>query len=922
MHDADLERARAALSYLSPDCDRATWAKYGMCLKNEFGDAGFEVWDSWSALSDKYSASGAKSTWKSIKAAGKTGLGSLIYDAKQAGWKDDSKVKKPTAAEIAARKAAAEERARKAAEEDAERHAAAAARAQALWDAAAPLDGDGHPYLERKGVLSYGLRVGRWERLDEQTGEWVTTTQKGLLIPLRDRTRKLWSLQCIYPDASGKKLYLKDGAKHGHFHAIGSMVKREDRALFVLAEGYATGASVHAATGYMVLVCFDASNLAAVARAIRERSQDAIILFAADNDTQTEGNPGVTLANKAAKEVGGLVAVPPPGDFNDLQVADGLEAVAGVIDAALSAPVAEPDPEPEPEPEPEPAAAELPPAFEQPPLPPEIEDGEIAIPTFGHFTVLGYDGDEFWAFHHAKRQVVSRTRSHFASDQGLIDLAPMNWWEEYFPGSGKTTVDRNLAYEWFVRVAHRRGVYDPSRIRGRGAWRDKGRVVFHHGSHLTVDGARTEIAKIESGWVYPMAQSLQEPSPTPLSDEEGKRLLDIAAMARWARPGSAALLAGWVFLSPICGALPWRPHIWLTGKSGSGKSSIQERYVQALLAGICEHFQGDSTEAGIRQVLKADAVPALIDEFEPNDEADRKRMKNVLTMMRQASSETSAQTVKGTISGDGVRYHIRSMFCLASVNTMLDKDSDQTRITTLVLRPPVQIAKGASDPQWEKLDEALHGIEVDGGCSARLLARALWLLPTVIANVEVFRRAAAKRFGTQRLGDQFGTLLAGAWCLQRAALATDAQALAMIDGYDWTDHQDVSGGMGDPEKALASIMESKIRVGTVDVTIFELLSEACGRPASQTAIGEGVCVDILRRNGIIIDGKRILFGVSSNNLRSLVKDTPYSTDLRGQLSRLPGATNNDNKTRSFLGVVSKVITVPMSLVLDDEESPL
>lgn len=331
----NLQRARSALSHLDPDCDRATWVKYGMCLKSEFGDAGFEVWDSWSSLSDKYSASGARSTWKSIKGTGKTTLASLIYDAKQAGWKDDSKVKKPTAAEIAERKAAAEARAKRAEAEDAARHAAAALRAQALWDAATPIEGDAHPYLAEKGVSSYGLRVGCWERLEEQTGEWITTTDKALLIPMRDRTRKIWSLQGIHPDS--KKFYLKDGAKIGHFHAIGQMVRRDDRLLFVLAEGYATGASVHAATGLMVLVCFDVSNLLSVARAIRGRASDAIILFAADNDTQTEDNPGVTIAMKAAKDVGGLVAIPPPGDFNDLQMAQGNEAVSAVIREVLYA---------------------------------------------------------------------------------------------------------------------------------------------------------------------------------------------------------------------------------------------------------------------------------------------------------------------------------------------------------------------------------------------------------------------------------------------------------------------------------------------------------------------------------------------------------------------------------------------------------
>lgn len=333
------ERARAALNHLDPNCDRDSWVKYGMCLKHEFGETGFDIWREWSSQSDKYNPRDAKATWKSIRADGKRTIASLFHDAKAVGWKDSSGIQKPTVAEIEAFKATAAERAVKAADREAQTAAAAAKRAQALWDTAAPLEDYGHPYLQRKGVKSYGLRVGRWERLDADTGEWITTTQNGLLIPMRDRRRRLWSLQCILPDTSGRKMYLKDGAKRGNFFPIGKPQTVDGQTIFVLAEGYATAASVHAATGHLVLVCFDVSNLAAVARSIRERSPKAVIIFAADNDNKTAGNPGVTLAKAAAREVGGLVAVPPPGDFNDLQLAEGLDAVANcILEATLEPP--------------------------------------------------------------------------------------------------------------------------------------------------------------------------------------------------------------------------------------------------------------------------------------------------------------------------------------------------------------------------------------------------------------------------------------------------------------------------------------------------------------------------------------------------------------------------------------------------------
>ncbi|NYT57934.1 PriCT-2 domain-containing protein [Alcaligenaceae bacterium] len=336
----DLERARSALSHLDPN-DRETWLRAAFAIKSEFGDAGFEMWDAWGALAENHSASAAKSTWKSSKVDGKVTIATLFYAAKQAGWKDDTRHHKPTPEELAERKKKAEQRAAQAAAEEAQMHASAAATAHQIWEAAEPAED--HPYLKRKGVKAYGLRVGKFTRIDQETGEVITVTDQGLLVPMRDRKRGLHSLQCIHPSSQRPKLYLQGGAKSGNFHGIGERPLVVDGyPVFILAEGYATAASVHEATGHLVLVCFDTSNLMSVARSVRERWESAIILMAADNDQQTDGNPGVTVANKVAGEVRGLVAVPSLSDspekncdFNDLHQMEGVHAVRNAIDNAL-----------------------------------------------------------------------------------------------------------------------------------------------------------------------------------------------------------------------------------------------------------------------------------------------------------------------------------------------------------------------------------------------------------------------------------------------------------------------------------------------------------------------------------------------------------------------------------------------------------
>jgi putative DNA primase/helicase len=941
MHD----RIRSALTAIPADLERRFWIRIGCAIKSELGDDGFYLWDEWSLTAAGYNAKDAKSAWKSIKAdgPGAVGLGTLIYEAKQRGWTEDTKYKPPTKDEIEARQAARRAREAEQALLDAQLAAAAAEFALDLWENKSR-PADDHPYLQRKGVKSYGLRVGPWYRLDEdpdpETGEvtqkLVEVTKNGLYVPMRDRTGKLHSLQCISQKPDGGKRYLKDGAKRGHFFAVGSKPLQQDgRPVFCLGEGYATCASAHEATGHLVLTCFDTSNLPTVAKAIRERVPSAIIIMLADNDQDDPKNPGLSTARKVAQEVGALVAVPVLADapeqrcdFNDLHLADGPEAVAAAIAGA------KPYEETPAAPEPDPAAAALPdmpePPQDIPPAPIPIDEprqdfDEDEIANNGHFSILGYNQNDFYIFSDAKRQICVLTKSDM-NVTALLEYAPLNFWEMYFPArtKGQSKFDTNLAAEWLFGVAHRRGIYDPSRVRGRGAWIDKNRSVYHHGGYLTVDGVKTDITSISSAYVYPMASDLltEHKDAQAMTDEEGRWLLKVAGMARWNKPGSAALLAGWAMLAPICGALTWRSHIWLTGEAGSGKSTIQNKFAGALLRDISLHANGDSTEAGIRQNLKADALPVLIDELESNDETDKRRVAGMIALIRKTSTESQAQTFKGTPTGDGNTFRIRSMFCLASINTNFPGgQADVDRLTVLALKTPSNPVTPEQAQQWDSLEAELNKIDGDPEISSRLLNRALSMMPTILATLKVFRRVAAKRFGRQRDGDQLGTLMAGAWCLTSKAVPTDEQALKLIDYYDWEEHANDGSNADDPTKALGAILDAKLRVNHVDYSVYEI-AEVAARGAGSPGLHHEECVAILRRNGIRIErtdeGQFLVVSNNSAAITDLVAKTPYSTNLRGQLLRVPGASKMDNQSFKFNGITSKAVGIPMNLILEPD----
>ena len=212
-------------------------------------------------------------------------------------------------------------------------YADAAAKAIAIWDAAASAN-DEYPYLDRKKIKANGARF--------QHGE--------LVIPVRSG-EELYSLQFIAGD--GSKRFLSGGRITGGYFSIGTIKGAE---ALCIAEGFATGATVHQATGYPVAVAFNAGNLEPVAKSMRERLPNLPMIICADDDTATEGNPGITKANHAALASGASVAVPSFGDqrpegatdFNDMAGLHGLEAVAKVIRGATTSAKAKNDGWPDP----------------------------------------------------------------------------------------------------------------------------------------------------------------------------------------------------------------------------------------------------------------------------------------------------------------------------------------------------------------------------------------------------------------------------------------------------------------------------------------------------------------------------------------------------------------------------------------------
>jgi putative DNA primase/helicase len=256
-------------------------------------------------------ANGGTSGYVKLSADGESAIFGNFKSGEQWVWHAKD-LKGLSAREREARRSRVEKARQEADDERKKLQAKVADKAAELYNAAKAAKPD-HPYLLRK-------RIRPCDAIRQYGNQ--------LLIPVYIGD-KLTSLQFIEED--GSKLFLSGGEIKGGCCLTGTPTNA-----ICIAEGYATGCSIHEATAHAVAVAFNAGNLMPVAQAMRGQYPEATLILCADNDQWTEGNPGLTKATEAAIAVGALLAVPDfsecdissrPTDFNDLHMLAGKEAV-------------------------------------------------------------------------------------------------------------------------------------------------------------------------------------------------------------------------------------------------------------------------------------------------------------------------------------------------------------------------------------------------------------------------------------------------------------------------------------------------------------------------------------------------------------------------------------------------------------------
>lgn len=199
-----------------------------------------------------------------------------------------------------------------------------------------PAATDDHAYLTRKGVPALdGVKSDKYDNL---------------VIPLRNTDGDIRTLQ--YISADGTKNLKKDAEKTGNFFVVGGALSAQHPILY--AEGYATAASLHLATGIPVVMTVDAGNMVTVSQKLKALYPDAPHIILGEDDFTRADNKGLNKAREAAEAINGVYLIPQFtdseraqavagsasfSDFNDIHTSRGLDAVrdqlASVLDSHL-----------------------------------------------------------------------------------------------------------------------------------------------------------------------------------------------------------------------------------------------------------------------------------------------------------------------------------------------------------------------------------------------------------------------------------------------------------------------------------------------------------------------------------------------------------------------------------------------------------
>lgn len=562
------------------------------------------------------------------------------------------------------------------------------------------------------------------------------------------------------------------------------------------------------------------------------------------------------------------------------------------------------------------------------------------------YTPVGYDGRHYWLLD-CDQHLQQKAARELSRNEMVSFCGDDRWLKERYPRMRQGKPVNGFASEdavaqlmsacklmgYWERGQHERGI---------GAWRETdGDLVLHRGNHLLIKGVHRPLGAYGEH-VYTPRASLP---PLPAVDDKqvaraGEDLLARLDTFAWARGSfDSMLLSGTICAGMLAGALDFRPHAWITGEYGWGKSTVW-----ALL---CALFEGgllavtDVTAAGIRHSLKYSSNPIAYDEAEASE--DPRRQDAVLKLIRDASS--GGMTVRGGAGGEAASFPIQSCFFCSSIIIPPMPAQDRSRFVVIDMTRMEDQTRVFSVDRLQQIGAAL---------TRRLAERYDVLMADVLP---AFRNILIAHGATRRFADVYGTIFAAlAVALHDDVAAFGFERLAEGHQLQKLIREAAAELIEEWRRCLDYLLATATdRARPLGLTWGDMLERAAkpvrhGRAASTGELRDlaghpledvgdeesetaaralaGIGIRIITRLGDLhFDEPMVAIASNHRGLAEIFASSVWRTAPNAiaggwaqVLRRAPGAIAGAGRLR-FRSVVAHVVLVPLSQVLPDQPRP-
>lgn len=323
LYNLDLDAATIALDYINPNIEYKDWANIGRALANEYGDQAFDIFDNWSSTADSYKSKEVLSQWKSYLKSNSVNISTLIYHARQAGWKPEKS--EPISDDEKARRKAERDRIQAERKAQAEKVTARKQTRTEAFYSNLLNPGAPSPYAREKGLAD----AASFSEFKELHGKRKKGERHLMVLPLRDINGQWRGAEIIYAwhkfkdEKTGKRKHFRRLMK-GTEPALGFHVFPDHDALATakrvfIAEGWADGAWIHKATGEVTAYVVGSHNVPVVAALIEQKYPQLQVIVAPDNDK---------AGSEAIDNHGGYWTQPfNENDWSDVAKNEGVESL-------------------------------------------------------------------------------------------------------------------------------------------------------------------------------------------------------------------------------------------------------------------------------------------------------------------------------------------------------------------------------------------------------------------------------------------------------------------------------------------------------------------------------------------------------------------------------------------------------------------